>query len=158
MPEPDWNIVEHRGLEGLESLEADWRRLYAALDDHADFHTFEAMHAYVAHLADDPGRFRCLVLREGDEARAICPLEEKRQRILGIPVRALALPSSPLRGITDVVCPPGEAADRLVPALVAHLKGVPGRRASSAPGPPAGVIRRRGQGASRSQARTTAPV
>ena len=49
-----WSIVEHRGRAGLLELEADWRRLYAAMPLRTSYHVYEAHLAYVDHLMAAP--------------------------------------------------------------------------------------------------------
>ena len=89
---PAWNIVEYRGRAGLLRLEADWRRLYAAMPQRTSYHVYEAHLAYVDHLMAAPDELRCLALGDGQKVRAICLLEPKVDRNLGRPVRVWRSP------------------------------------------------------------------
>ena len=88
-----WNVVEYRGRDGLLQLEADWRRLCAAMPTRTSYHAFEAHLANVDHLMKAPDELRCLALRDRREVRAICLLEAKPDRILGPPCRYGSCPS-----------------------------------------------------------------
>lgn len=122
-----WRIVEYRGHDALERLEADWRRLYGAMPRRTAFHAFEAQVAYFAHLMAAPERFRCLVLTDGRGVRAICPLESRVDRILGVPMRVWGTPFGPHWPLSDVICAEDEARRALLPAVAAYLKREPRR-------------------------------
>ncbi len=83
MATPDWSIIESRGRPGLERLEADWRRLYAAMPLRTSFLAYEACLAHVDHVMGAPDRLRCLALTDGRQVRAICLLEPRTARVLG---------------------------------------------------------------------------
>lgn len=120
-----WSIVEYRGSDALGRLEADWRRLYAAMPQRTAFHAFEAHATYLANLATDPGRSRFLVLTDGQRTRAICPLENRVDKTLGVPLRVWGTPFGPHWPFSDLICPEDEARRALVPALVDHLRRRP---------------------------------
>jgi hypothetical protein len=69
-----WSIVEYRGREALEQLEADWRRLCADMSPRTGFHAYETHAAYLSRLMATPEEFRCLAVTDGRDVRAICPL------------------------------------------------------------------------------------
>jgi CelD/BcsL family acetyltransferase involved in cellulose biosynthesis len=117
-----WSVVEYRGREALELLEADWKRLYGAMERRTPFHAFEAHAAYLDHLTAAPERFICLVLTDGRDARAICPLESRVDRALGVPIRVLGTPFGPHWPFSDVICPEDEARRALLPAVTGYLK------------------------------------
>ena len=124
---PEWDVVEFRGIHGLEQLEADWRRLLAAIPDHTPHQTYEAHHAFFAHVSRADGRFICLALTDGQCVRAICPLEQNTIRILGVQTRVLGLPWRLWDIGHDVICPSGEAEHRLLPAVIRFLRRAPDR-------------------------------
>ncbi len=129
MPEARWNIVEYGGRGALAQVEADWRRLYAAMPSRNSAHLYEAHLAYLEHLMKAPDRFRCLALHDGAQVRAILPLEARQERALGIPLPAWAIPRHLLTPVGDAVCADPEAGRALAPAVVAHLRERPdGRR------------------------------
>lgn len=120
-----WDIIEYRGREALEQLEADWRRLYEAMPLRTGFHAYEAHVAYLDLLMAAPERFRCLALSDGRSVRAICPLEAREERVLGLPIPVWGVPLHPHIRVSDVICPEDEARRRLVPALLDYLRREP---------------------------------
>ena len=120
-----WSVVEYRGRQALELLEADWRRLYLAMPLRTAFHAYEAHAAYLDDLMAAPERLRCLVLSDGLGARLICPLEARTDRLLGLPIRIWGVPWHPHWPLADVVCPEDEARQAFLPALVAFLRSRP---------------------------------
>ena len=124
-----WGVVEYRGREGMERLADDWRRLYAAMPLRTGFHAYETHLAYLEHLMAAPDKFRCIALTDGERLRAICPLEARLDRILGIPIRVWGMPLHPHFMLSDVIGPEDDARRELLPAVVALLRSKPeGRR------------------------------
>lgn len=121
-----WEVVEFQGMKGLEQLEADWHRLLAAMPRHTSHHTYEAHHAFFGHLSRAGGGFSCLALTDGQCVRAICPLEESTPKILGVRTKVWGLPWLWDLG-HDVICPPGDAERRLLPAVVHFVRRAPER-------------------------------
>ena len=109
MIDPTWRIVEYLGRAGLEQLETDWKQLYAAMPARSRYHAYEAHLACLSHLCAAPALFRYLALTDGKNVRAICPLEARRERILGIPASSWALPWHSHWQVTDVIAPEDEA-------------------------------------------------
>lgn len=130
-----WSIIEYRGRPGLEQLEADWRRLYAAMPTRSRYHAYEAQLAYLINLCEAPALARYLALTDGDSVRAICPLEAVNDRSLRLPLGAWALPSHPHWIATDVVAPEGEARLALLPIVVGFLRKHADRRGLLVLGP-----------------------
>lgn len=121
-PAAKWSIVEYRGRAGLLELEADWRRLSAAMPLRTSFHAFEANLAYLDCVMPEPDRFKCLALSDGTHVRAICPLEPNTDRTLGLPIPVWKVPQHPHCRLGDIICPEDEARRELIPALVGHLR------------------------------------
>ena len=141
-----FSIVEHRGRPGLEQLEADWKRLYAAMPERRRYHAYEAQLAYLDNLCAAPERARFLALVDGEGAasgaafgaardtgaasggaasgtvRAICPLEATTDPSLPMRLRAWALPSHDHWLATDVLAADDEARQALLPAVTAYLR------------------------------------
>jgi CelD/BcsL family acetyltransferase involved in cellulose biosynthesis len=124
---PEWNIVEFRGIRGLEQLEADWRRLLDEMPGHTPHQTYEAFHAFFTHVNRGDGRLICLALTDGQCVRAICPLEPSTTRILGFQTKVWGLPWRLWDIGHDIICPPGEAERRLLPAVISFLRRAPDR-------------------------------
>jgi len=125
MPRAGWNIVERRGEGALRSLRSDWERLYAAMPLRASYHAYQAHLAYLSNLSPAPERLRCLALSDGERIRAICPLEARTERVMGVPLRIWALPLHPHWPLTDVIAPEDDAREHLIPSLAEHLRQVP---------------------------------
>jgi hypothetical protein len=134
-PPAGWSIVEYRGRDGLLQLEADWRRLYAAMSRHSYHQAYEACLAYLDHLAPEPDEFLCLALSDGPRVRAICPVEKRIDRSLHVPLRVWGSPSRSHWPLADVICPDDEARHELVPALADFLRRAPYRRGLLVLGP-----------------------
>jgi hypothetical protein len=111
----------HAGRAGLESLEPDWRRLYAQTPQRTSFLAHEAALARVEHLpsADE---IRCLAFADERQVRAICLLEPTRRRILRRRQKIWQVLQHDHSRQANALCPDDESARRLVPALVAHLR------------------------------------
>lgn len=124
----DWRIEAYVGAEGVGRLEAEWRRLVAALPEPGAEHLFEACVAYAAHVSRDPGAFLCLALSDGERVRAICPLEACTVSILGWRRRVWSLPCDLYDLLHDVLCPPDDAERLLLAAVVDHLRARRPRR------------------------------
>ncbi len=125
MGDSAWSIVEYRGRPGLEQLEADWKRLYAAMPGRSRYHAYEAQLAYLSHLCAAPALSRYLALTDGRRVRAICPLEAVRDTSLRIPLRAWALPTHDHWVATDAIAAQDEARLALVPTVVDFLRRHP---------------------------------
>ena len=118
-----WAVVEYPGIEGLQRLEADWRRLVAEMPDHAFHHAYETHLAYFRQMPDGASRATCLALSDGERIRAICPLEAQTLRILGRRTPIWGLPTGLGNVPRDFVgSPDPEVMDQLLPRLVAHLR------------------------------------
>ena len=117
-----WTIIEYRGNEGLERLEGDWRRLYAAMRDRSSHHSFEAHRAYAESLSRAPEELRYLALADEDRVRAICVLERGVERALGVPLPVWRVTQHPHSPLGDVICPEDDARLVLVPALLRYLR------------------------------------
>jgi len=120
-----WAIVEHRGTLGLRQLESDWKRLHEATPGRARYHAYEAHAAYVNHLCASPDRFRYLAVSDGQQVRAIWPLEARIENALRFPIPVWGLPLHPHWSVGDVVCPDDELRRDLVPFVVRHLRAAP---------------------------------
>lgn len=128
LPTATWTIVEYHGHTGLERLEDDWRRLYAASPSRSSYHAYEAHRAYAELLCDAPEKLRYLALTDGCQVRAICVLEAKLERTLGVPIPVWRVTYQPHSPLGDVICPEDEARRTVVPALIRYLRHHAGGR------------------------------
>jgi hypothetical protein len=132
---PDWKITEYRGRGALEQLAADWRRLYAAMPLRSSYHALEAHVAYNDILMAAPDRFRCLALSNGQQVRAICPLEATTDPVLGPALPVWEISRLPHDAVQDVICPEDDARRELLPAVVEYLRTSPQGRPLLVVGP-----------------------
>ncbi len=86
------------------------------------FHSFDAHVAYVENFMERPELLLCLVLFDGDQARAICPLEQRIDRSLRLPIRVWGTPWHPHWPLSDAICPEDDARRAMLPLLVEHLQ------------------------------------
>lgn len=105
MPDADWSIIEFRGRSGLQRLEADWRRLYVKIPLRTSFMAYETCLAHVDHLMPEDDQLRCLALTDGREVRAICVLQPRFERALGVPIRTWGVLWHSHGRQADVLCP-----------------------------------------------------
>jgi hypothetical protein len=134
-PAPPWTLTEFRGRAGLDVLEADWRRIYAAMAERTALLSFEACSLYVDHYLETPGQLRCLALGDGERTRAICVLEPRTERRLGFPVPTWGALWLKGGNEAEVLCADPEARRALIPVLVAHLRRHPEGRSLLTLGP-----------------------
>lgn len=127
MPDSQWELIEHRGPQGLAALEADWRRLFEETPDPAPWHSHEAYSAYMEHLCPAPELSRCFALSDGRRVRAILPIEERTDHSfsgggLSALVRVWGMPWREGWWVTDAIGPEDDARAALLPAVLAHLR------------------------------------
>jgi len=87
MTHPRYLITEYCGPDALREVEANWRRIYAESAQKAVYHSYEAYQAYLAHVSAEPARFKRLTFADAHGVRAICPLEARAERVMGVPTR-----------------------------------------------------------------------
>jgi len=127
----NWIILEYDGLEGFADLKFDWDRIVSEIPDRASLNSHASYLAYLRNLKPAGGRFVCFALSDGERIRAICPLEERWDSILGFQAR-MWVSSRGHEFFMDVMCPPDDAEKALLPTLSQHIQ--------SMPGPPAWIV------------------
>ncbi len=130
-----WRISEHGGASGLEELESAWRALTAAMPSGRAHHSWEAARAYQAHLLAPGETLRYLALWDDARLRAVCPLRDGADHVLGVPVRVLSAPWGGEWPFGDPVCPEDDARAELLPEIAEYLRHAPGARPVVALGP-----------------------
>ena len=118
-PVGKWEVTECRGQAGLQGLEADWRRLCAGMPERSFFIAYEACAEYFARLHRAPDQIRCLLLANGERPRAICLLEPRLERRLGLPFQVWRVLWFDQANEAEVVCADDEAMRELPIALAA---------------------------------------
>ncbi len=133
----EFSITEHVGTAGLQSLSSEWRSLTDAMANVRVHHLWEAHSAYARHLATSPDAMTYFALRDAtdDSLRAVCPLEARVDRALGVPLRVWGTPWSTEWPLGDVVAPEDDARAALLPAVLEHLRGSKHRRSMLVLGP-----------------------
>jgi CelD/BcsL family acetyltransferase involved in cellulose biosynthesis len=125
-----WSIRRFDGLDGLQTLEPDWKRLVAAMPDRGFHHAHETHMAYAHHAESHHAPLVCLGLFDGERIRAICPLQPGIARPFRREIPAWTLPFGLGNVVRDAILPPDHEAEReFLPAVVRFLKGLdPERR------------------------------
>ena len=121
----DLRIEEYRGADAFRALAADWHRLYFALPTRVHSTAYEAHLAYFETLMATPERFRCLVVSDDSGRRALCPLEARVDRLLGIPVPVWGVPVHPHLPFADILCGDDEVRPHVIPLVLKYLQSRP---------------------------------
>ena len=125
-----WTVAAFEGLQGLERLEQDWRRLVTEMPEHGPQHHYENAKAYFSCLSKQHGLVTLLALSDGAQIRAIVPMERGDLVAFKQTFSAWGLSWQMFDFNRDLICPPGEAQQALLPAVLRWL------RAESADQPP----------------------
>ncbi len=111
-----------RGPGGLEGLAPDWAALSQSLPDPSYVQLWGWHRSLVEALVPEPEEVAFCVLRDAAGAAvAIVPLLRTRQRMGGVPVRVLQLPSHEHMHHTDLLVHPGWRTRIELPALMARV-------------------------------------
>jgi len=120
-----WRITEYHGTAGLAQLEQEWRGLVANMPGGRAHHTWEAASAYARHLMVPGESMLYLAMRDDACLRAVMPLRQGADHVLGVPLRVLSAPWGGEWPFGDPVCPEDEACEALLPVVVEHLRQSP---------------------------------
>ena len=116
---PEYRVNEVQDRAELGRLEREWDSLLDATPARG---TVFLRHAFLRIWIDNfapRARLRVLLARDGEGTlQAVLPLVEQRQRLCGVPVRALVSASNPHSCRFDLVARDGAAASR---AFFQHL-------------------------------------
>lgn len=123
------NVTIVSGIDGLLSVEGEWRSL-ARFDGNGGFETsFESCLVTARHRLPDPGALRTVLVRSAAGVPlAVVPLVERQTRVRKIPVLQLSLPPDPDRPGAGFPAAPPEAwpaSTTLVDALADAMDGPP---------------------------------
>lgn len=110
-----------RGLEGLLSLETEWRHLAASLPEQGFMHTFGWLLAYLEHLEPNPESLHFFAFYAAGRLVAVFPLHHRRRLVFGIPLWFWELPTHPHLVLGDALIAPNQDAGALVRQLRYHL-------------------------------------
>lgn len=123
-----WEIREYRGAGACSALAHEWDLVYSEIEHPCMYHLREAHDAFFANLCDHPDIARCLVVHDGRRVRAICPLEARKDSLLGVGVPVWGLPFHDHWPVNDIICPEDEVRPFVLPAITDHLRRRPERR------------------------------
>src|SRR5690349_17868623 len=107
-----------QGIAGLEKLAADWARLFEQLPDASYLQLWGWHRSFLDTLAPDPQRAFYAALYDGAAPVAIVPLYRSEERVGGVPVRALSLPTHEHMYHSDLLVHPDWRARIDLPGLV----------------------------------------
>ncbi len=125
MPEPASKRITfrcHVGLEGLGIIRQEWDTVVSGLT-HPRFHHLYCWHdAYVRALARDPGSLRFYVGYADEAPIAVFPLISASDRMGGLAVRTLGIPTHNHLPLRDFVFEPHPSNVALVSEFIGHLR------------------------------------
>lgn len=119
-------IKTFRGISGLEEIATEWEFITKVMDGKRFFHLADWYRCYLNALEDQPDTVLFTVVYVSDNPEAIFPLKISSQRIFGLKMRVLQLPSHPHMCLNDFVVAKPERVKTYVPLVLKHLKEVPG--------------------------------
>ena len=90
---PNFRIEEYSGLEGLDAIAGEWRRLALGIPNCRFFQFPEWHRSYLSALELDPASVSYFVAYRADQMAAVFPLRHSRRRIHGLTLRTLGLVS-----------------------------------------------------------------
>lgn len=120
------NIKTFRGLSGLEEIAAEWNLITEAMSRKRFFHLVDWFRCYLNTLEDEPDAVLFTIVYFGDIPEAIFPLKWSSQRILGLRLRILQLPSHPHMCLNDFIVARPERLKTYIPLVLMHLQEIEG--------------------------------
>jgi hypothetical protein len=121
-------IEEFVGLKGLRAVRPIWDRLMVGLAQPKFCQTYDWHASYLESLEAEPEAVRIFSVRRGETPLAVFPLRLSHERMLGVPLRVLRLPTHPALPLSDGVCVDGESGQAGLRALVRSLRQDHGQR------------------------------
>ncbi len=115
-------IEEFVGREGLRAVRPIWERLMVGLAQPRFCQTYDWHASYLESLEAEPEAVRIFSVRRGETPLAVFPLRLSHERMLGVPLRVLRLPTHPALPLSDGVCVDGESGQAGLRALVHWLR------------------------------------
>jgi len=97
------DIKVFNGLQGLECIESDWRRITEAMEKAGFYHAYEWCHAYMSHLETRPNDVYFFLVRKNNEAVAVVPLRKRLDFFYGLKLRAWETPHTNQMPLCDFV-------------------------------------------------------
>jgi CelD/BcsL family acetyltransferase involved in cellulose biosynthesis len=119
------SIKTYRGLRGFNEIAAEWESITNVMEHKRFFHLVEWYRCYLNALEDEPDKVLFTVVYLDNSPEAIFPLKISYQRVLGLKMRVLQLPSHPHMCLNDFVVANQERAKTYVPLVLKHLKEIP---------------------------------
>jgi CelD/BcsL family acetyltransferase involved in cellulose biosynthesis len=110
-----------RGIQGLDQLAKDWARLTAELPDPGYMQLWEWHRSFLDALEPRPEETFFCALHDGAAPVAILPLHRSVQRIGGMPLTALQLPTHEHMHHSDMLVHPDWRTRLDLPSLAASL-------------------------------------
>jgi CelD/BcsL family acetyltransferase involved in cellulose biosynthesis len=120
------NIKTFRGLSGLEEIAAEWNLITETMSRKRFFHLVDWFRCYLNTLEDEPNAVLFTIVYFDDMPEAIFPLKWSSQRILGLRLRILQLPSHPHMCLNDFIVARPERLKTYMPLVLMHLKEIEG--------------------------------
>ncbi|HYE36636.1 GNAT family N-acetyltransferase [Methylocaldum sp.] len=118
-------IKTYRGLSGLDEIATEWECITNAMEYKRFFHLAEWYYCYLNSLEDEPNTVLFTVVYIDNDPEAIFPLKISSQRMLGLKMRVLQLPSHLHMCLNDFVVAKPERVKTYVPLVLKHLREMP---------------------------------
>lgn len=120
------SIRTHRGLSGFEEIAKEWNQITDAMTRKRFFHLVDWFRCYLNALEDEPDSVLFTIVYLDDKPEAIFPLKPSWQRILGLKLEILQLPSHPHICLNDFIVAKPERLRTYIPLVLKHLKEIEG--------------------------------
>jgi len=118
-------VKTSRGLSGLQEIAAEWNLITRSMENKRFFHLAEWHRCYLNALEEDPDTVLFTVVYLDDAPEAIFPLKISSQRMLGLRMRILQLPSHSHMCLNDFVVAKKERVKTYLPIVLKHLREMP---------------------------------
>ncbi len=120
------SLAFHRGTQGFAGLRETWRQIENSLAGKRFFHLYPRYRACLENLEQNPDSVIFCVILRGISPVAVFPLKITTQKVCGIPLRVLQIPTHDHLDLSDFIfAKTGENAT-LLKELVHQLRQTPG--------------------------------
>ncbi|MCR4347128.1 MAG: GNAT family N-acetyltransferase [Sulfuricaulis sp.] len=122
----EFSLAFHRGAQGFAGLRETWRQIENSLSGKRFFHLYFWYRAYLDHLEQDPDSVIFCVMSRGSSPVAVFPLKIATQKVCGVSVRVLQIPTHDHIDLSDFIFSKTSENATLLKVLVRQLRQVPG--------------------------------
>lgn len=116
------SLAFHRGARGFAQLREQWRQIDNSFSGKRFFHLYSWYRGYIECLEHDPDSVMFCVMSRGSSPVAVFPLKMAAQKVCGIPLRVLQVPTYDHMDLGDFIFSKTEDNATLVRTLVQRLR------------------------------------